>query len=740
MRKIFSLKYQMLLNNMLIFILPALILGYISISSNGDFFSLNNIKTHQYITLVVILLFCFVLSTMCVLNITKTFKNLIHKTELISTGDYSISPDTNIYKEFAQLSYYFEIIKETMRQKENEIQALNLELENNVLSRTKQLHETNCELEELNEELDNTVIKRTIELQDMNAELEETNALLEEEVLERMKIEKALQKSEEFYRSVYENSPLAFGIWDKDFKFIDWNKRAEELFVWSKEEVIGKKLMDFLVPKEIIPSPSISDMAQTLINNGIQRITSNENLTKDGRILFCEWHSSMLHDEKGNIMGFISMGLDKTENIKAEKSAVDSKKQTDKLNVKLQQANSELKNEIFERIEIQEELTKSKLQAEQANIAKSQFLANMSHEIRTPMNGIMGMIQLALMTDLDEEPREYLSLVMKSTKVLLTIINDVLDLSRIEAGKIVIESKPFKIKDIVNEVTTLFQISANQKNIALTVEIDKNIPAILSGDEARLRQVLSNVIGNSVKFTKIGNITIKVLPYHLDANFIKVKFAIKDTGIGIAKEKQNLLFERFNQLDITYTKQYQGAGLGLAISKSLVHLMGGTIWLESAENVGTTFYFTVNLKKIGSMVNNNYLVKDSSRIKSDYNKTVLLVEDEKINQRIVEIVLKKKHLNVLIAENGKAAIELYDKFPFNLIIMDINMPIMDGHTATLIIREKELLSKRHTPIIAMTAYALSSDKENFISAGMDDYISKPVDLNYLTSKIDKWIK
>ncbi|MCB2297398.1 ATP-binding protein [Clostridium tagluense] len=602
----------------------------ITLNSNKVFEPIIKIKNTFYISFTIMILLYFILSELSIVNITRDFNNLINKTKLISAGDYSIYPKIRGYSEFVELYKYFDIMKENVQLRENDILSLNLELEDKVFKRTKQLDQTNYELEELNssleginceleestsllyeeiaenqrvakeisklnEQLEDRVVKRTRELQNMNLELEVTNAQLEAEVLERAKVDKALQKSEELYRNVYENSPLAFGILDKNFKFIDWNKRAEEIFIWSKEEVIGKRFMDFLVPKEI--NHSINDLAKKIIDAEIKDITCTENITKDGRILFCEWHNSMLHDEKGNLIGFISMALDKTENIKAEKEVTEAKNQTDKINDKLKQANSNLKKEILERIAIEEQLTKSKLEAEQANIAKSQFLANMSHEIRTPINGIMGMTQLALMTDLNEEPREYLTLVMKSAKVLLAIINNVLDFSKIEAGKIIIESKPFKIKDVINEVTTLFDISANEKGIVLSAEIDKNIPIILNGDAIKLRQILSNIIGNAVKFTEMGKVIVGLSMDYIDENTVKVKFSIKDTGIGISKDKQGLLFERFEQLDSTYTKQYQGSGLGLAISKNLVELMGGDIWLESEERIGSTFYFTTNLQK-----------------------------------------------------------------------------------------------------------------------------------------------
>ena len=602
-------------------------------------------------------------------------------------------------------------------------------------------------LRDLNSSLESIVIERTNQLQDINAELEESNALLEEsnamleeEISERENIGMALKRSEELYRSVYDNSPLAFSIWDREYKIIDWNRRAEELFGWSKSEVIGKRFVDFLVPQKI--NAAISMVALDILNSSIPSITFNENITKDGGILLCEWHNSLLHDDWGNLIGAISVGLDKTDTIKAEKEIVQAKEQLEGVNYELSTINISLKNEIAERIKIEEALLEAKIDAEQANTAKSQFLANMSHEIRTPMNGIIGMTDITLMTELKGEQREYLNIVKSSTTLLLRILNDILDYSKIEAGKMNLESEPFDIRETIKEVIDLFIVAANQKQLFIKLSIDSKIPHKIIGDSIRLRQILSNLVGNSVKFTLMGGVSINIILVKKQARRVLLKFIVSDTGIGIPEDKIDKLFKRFSQVDDSINKKFGGTGLGLAISKKLIEMMDGEMGMESTESIGSDFFFTTYFgidEDYTTVISEESSIFDYLPIEKESKKKILLVEDDDVSRNIAEILLKKKNYQVVLAKNGREAVDIFEKEIFDLILMDINMPYLDGYSATALIRLKEQATAVQTPIIAMTAYALSGDRDKCIKAGMDDYISKPIDFNELFRVVDIWL-
>ncbi len=597
------------------------------------------------------------------------------------------------------------------------------------------------ELRVINSQLENMVAERTNQLQDMNAELEEANALLEEEISERENMANALKRSEELYHSLYDNSPLAFGVWDKEFRIVDWNKKAEKLFGWSKEEILGQRFVDFLVPAKV--KETITDVATNIIQSSLERVTFNENITRHGKILLCEWHNSLLHDGAGNLIGAISVGLDKTEAIKAEKTIIEAKRKIEAVNAELSRINDSLKDEINRRIGVEKTLIAAKVEAEQANIAKSQFLANMSHEIRTPMNGIIGMTDLVLMTELQQEQRDYLTIVKSSTSLLLRVLNDILDYSKIEAGKMDLESESFNIRETVNEVVDLFNVAAKQKRLYIKIHIDDNIPQQLIGDSVRLRQILSNLVGNSVKFTFSGGVTINIFSMLKQDRNMVLKFSVNDTGIGIPKDKVDKLFKRFSQVDDSNSRRFGGTGLGLVISKKLIEMMGGQIGMESTEMVGSEFFFTASFAVEDNSVENLSVSTgfvDNIIMNKDARPKVLLVEDDEVSRNLSNILLAKKNLEVFLAKDGREGVGLSEKEQFDLILMDINMPYLDGYAATKQIRLREESLGIHTPIIAMTAYALRGDKEKCLAAGMDDYISKPIDYNELFKLIDVWLE
>jgi len=554
------------------------------------------------------------------------------------------------------------------------------------------------------------------------------------DITEEMKLQRALKKSEELYHSIYDNSPLVFGIWNKEFRFLDWNKRGEEVFGWSKEEVLGQRFVDLLIPPAI--KTPITDVAQHLLDSGIDRITANENITKDGTILFCEWHNTLLHDNEGNLVGTISLGLDKTESRRAEEAILGAKEEAEKANRELSLINAALENEISERMETEDKLRKAKIEADVANMAKSQFLANMSHEIRTPMNGILGMAQLLGM-NLNGENKELVDIVINSGKTLLTIIDDILDLSRIEAGKVKLSQEEFDITVLVNEVNKVMQPLIEQKGLLYNSYIDKAIVNHLTGDPDRLKQVLFNLLGNAIKFTEQGSIELSIVKGKVFDDKLQLIFSISDSGIGIAKEKIGQLFTYFTQGDDSVTKKYGGTGLGLAISKQLINMMDGEISVESDPGVGSNFIFSPIFKLNTEEVLIVY-PEDLPTI-ARTNLTALLVEDDYVSGLLIKMLCERKNIELKIATCGTQALEILKYENFAIIFMDIQMPDISGYETTKIVRDIEKTLNRHTPIIATTAFALVGDREKCIEAGMDDYLAKPIDAENFYTILDNYI-
>ena len=670
------------------------------------------------------------------------------------------------------------------------------------------------------------------------------------------------------FKTISDRANYGTVISNPDFSIIYVNDCFAEMHGYTPDELIGKNLCIFHDEKH---TEKIDGLCIRLKKEGSFSTEEIWHIKKNGTLFPLLMNATIIKDEKNNPQYISLTAIDITKQKQVEE-------EHRKTSEHLETINCELEDAI-------EHANRMALEAEAANVSKSEFLANMSHEIRTPMNGIIGMTELILEGDVTDEQRGNLEIVKYSADSLLTIINDILDFSKIEAGKIILENINFSLRDSLNETLKTLGQRAYNKGLELSCDIAFDVSDSIIGDPGRLRQIIVNLIGNAIKFTEHGEIVLSVTNETENDNEVRLRFCVHDTGIGIPPDKQKQIFTAFSQADGSTTRKFGGTGLGLTISKNLVELMGGQIWVESEEGKGSNFIFTSrfgiqntrntiidthNIRSLRDMsvllVDDNatnlnilekiilqwnmkptsvgygkdaleflekslntqdkpkliiidlimpimdgftlskqimedprfnqsviiimsssgkpgdaarcrelgiaaYLLKPVSQsellrailttlnlashsnskkesllvtrhsIREDINRLhILLAEDNVINQTVTIRMLEKIGYSVVLVENGKEALHALEKEYFDLILMDIQMPEMDGFYATNIIREKELTTGKHIPIIAMTAHAMQGDRERCIEAGMDNYISKPIKRDILIETIEKTIK
>jgi PAS domain S-box-containing protein len=536
-----------------------------------------------------------------------------------------------------------------------------------------------------------------------------------------------VEKSEKRFHSLFDNSAEGIFQTTMDGKFIIANRALIKMLGYSSID----ELLELDLEKDLyIRSDDRKALFQLLKQKGEVNNYPLVLRKKGGKEIIVSLNDKLISDNEANTYYFEGNMHDITKEVYLERDRL--------------AAQEALKSE-------KDKSDRLAKEALQASNAKSIFLANMSHEIRTPMNGVLGYLELVEQEAYDdkEELNDFISKARSAASSLLDIINNILDISKIEAGRMELEEIDFSLREVVEESLSIVSSVVNEKAVKLESCIANDVPLILVGDPVRLRQIFSNLLSNSIKFTQSGKISINISKQKIENDVVTILASVRDSGIGIPKDKIGLLFKPFSQVDVSYKRLFGGTGLGLRICKEFVHLMKGEINVESEEGKGTNFFFTASFKiktvpefqKIDTRLEVIPDYTDSSNdIKTQRSKyNILVVEDNEINNSIQDRILKDSGYKVTSVRTGKEAIKKAKECQFNLITMDIRMPGMDGFETTNAIRE---LNDRYknVPIIVITAIALKEEAEKFLAAGMDDIIFKPIKIAYFLEKIDSWLK
>jgi len=524
------------------------------------------------------------------------------------------------------------------------------------------------------------------------------------DISDRKRAEQALQQSEGRMRAVMESAlDCIIGI-DAEGIIIEFNPAAEKVFGYSRDTAIGREMADMIVPPET--RSAHRQGMKTFLETGEGPVLGNRievaAMRSDGSQFPIELAISVVEGDAGPV--FIAYLRD-----------------------------------ISERKGNELALRSARIRAEEANRAKSDFLAMMSHEIRTPLNGVLGLLGLLRDTPVNEEQRNFVDTARNSAEILLVIINDVLDFSKMEAGKLELEIAPFDLAHIVESTADTLAAAAASKGIAVYSWVVPGTPRYLLGDAGRIRQILLNLVGNAVKFTQEGSVTIDVSMTKHEPPYVALRFDVIDTGIGIPEDRQSDIFNEFTTVDGSYSRKFEGTGLGLAISQRLVKMMGGEIDFASAPDEGSTFRFALELEEApaGTAVAEP-IATELIPTAGNRNLRILLAEDNPTNRMVAKIMLEKAGHWIDVAANGSEAVQAIRAFPYDMVLMDVSMPEMDGIEATSIIRTLPD-GKADIPIIAMTAHAMRGDRERILAAGMNDYVSKPATRDQLLAAIARCV-